>query len=97
MVSPAQKKTAVAHVVTQRLCSVRRACRYLGLPRSTYRYVAHPPQRVPAIAASSFISALWRYRGPIHDMAIGGFVARWPRKAGRSAENRCNVPVGARG
>jgi len=42
MVSPAQKKTAVAHVVTQRLCSVRRACRYLGLPRSTYRYVAQP-------------------------------------------------------
>ena len=27
MVSPAQKKTAVAHVVTQRLCSLRRACR----------------------------------------------------------------------
>ena len=42
MVRPAQKKTAVAHVVTQRLCSVRRACRYLGLPRSTYRYVAQP-------------------------------------------------------
>jgi len=42
MVSPAQQKTAVAHVVTQRLCSVRRACRYLGLPRSTYRYVAQP-------------------------------------------------------
>ena len=42
MVSSAQKKTAVAHVVTQRLCSVRRACRYLGLPRSTYRYVAQP-------------------------------------------------------
>ena len=42
MVSPAQKKTAVAHVVTQRLCSVRRACRYLGLPRSTYFYVAQP-------------------------------------------------------
>ena len=47
MVSPAQKKTAVAHVVTQRLCSVRRACRYLGLPRSTYRYVAQPAQPVP--------------------------------------------------
>ena len=42
MVSPSQKKTAVAHVVAQRLCSVRRACRYLGLPRSTYRYVPKP-------------------------------------------------------
>ena len=44
MTSPyfSQKKTAVAHVVAQRLCSVRRACRYLGLPRSTYRYVPKP-------------------------------------------------------
>ncbi len=42
MVSPSQKKAAVAHVVPQRLCSVRRACRYLGLPRSTYRYVPKP-------------------------------------------------------
>ena len=42
MVSPSQKKTAVAHVVAQRLCSVWRACRYLGLPRSTYRYVPKP-------------------------------------------------------
>ena len=54
------------------------------------------PNRCP-IAASSFISVLLRCRGPIHAMAIGGFVARWPRKAGRSAENRCNVSVGARG
>ena len=42
MVSPAQKKTAVAHIVLQRLCSVRRACTYLSLPRSTYRYVPKP-------------------------------------------------------
>lgn len=42
MVSPSQKKLAVAHVVQQQLCSVRRACIYLGLPRSTYRYVAKP-------------------------------------------------------
>ena len=42
MVSPAQQKTAVAHVVAQRLCSVRRACRYLGMARSPYRYTPKP-------------------------------------------------------
>ena len=35
-----QKKQAVAHVVGHGLCSVRRACRYLGVHRSTYRYRA---------------------------------------------------------
>jgi len=29
----------VAHAVDRRLCSVRRACTYLNLSRSTYRYV----------------------------------------------------------
>jgi len=43
MVSPTQKKRAVAHVVDQRLCSERRACLFLGLHRSTYRYPAQPP------------------------------------------------------
>ena len=38
MVSPSQKKSAVAHAVDRRLCSVRRACTYLNLPRSIYRY-----------------------------------------------------------
>ena len=37
-----QKKQAVAHVVDQGLRSVRRACRYLGVHRSTYRYRAKP-------------------------------------------------------
>ena len=36
------KKSAVAHAVQQRLCSVRRACTYLSLPRSTYRYIPKP-------------------------------------------------------
>jgi len=39
VVSPSQKKSAVAHAVDRRLCSVRRARAYLNLPRSTYRYV----------------------------------------------------------
>ena len=42
MVSPAQKKTAVAHVVGQRMCSVRRACLDLAMARSTYRYAPKP-------------------------------------------------------
>ena len=37
-----QKKQAVAHVVDQGLRSVRRACRYLDVYRSTYRYQAKP-------------------------------------------------------
>ena len=40
IVSPTQKKRAVGHVVDQRLCSERRACLFLGLHRSTYRYSA---------------------------------------------------------
>ena len=53
-----QKKQAVAHVVGHGLCSVRRACRYLGVHRSTYRYQAKPlapkqiqlPQRMVALS-----------------------------------------------
>jgi transposase InsO family protein len=40
MVSPVQKKQAVDYVIDQRLCSVRRACCYLVVHRSTYRYQA---------------------------------------------------------
>ena len=38
-----QKKRAVARVVDRQLCSERRACNYLGLHRSTYRYIAAQP------------------------------------------------------
>ncbi len=42
MVSPAQKRRAVQGIVKAGLCSERRACRYLGLHRSSYR---HPPRQ----------------------------------------------------
>ena len=42
VVSPMQKKQAEAHVVGRGLCSVRRACCYLDVHRSTYRYQAKP-------------------------------------------------------
>ena len=38
MVSSSHKKEAVKHVVGQGFCSLRRACRYLRLHRSTYLY-----------------------------------------------------------
>ena len=67
MVSPSQKKFAVAHVVQQRLCSVRRACTYLSLPRSTYRYVPkpvtdHQEQLYQRIIALSRHHSLYGYR-----------------------------------
>ena len=42
MVSPSQKRRAVRGVVQAGLCSERRACRYLGLHRSSHR---HPPRQ----------------------------------------------------
>ena len=41
MVSPSQKRRAAQGVVRAGLCSERRACRYLGLHRSSHR---HPPK-----------------------------------------------------
>ena len=38
MVSPSQKRSAVEHVLSEGLCSLRRACRYLRLSRSVYTY-----------------------------------------------------------
>ena len=43
MVSPAQKRQAVRGVVAAGLCSQRRACRYLGLHRSSGRYREKAP------------------------------------------------------
>ena len=42
MVGPSHKKAAVTHIVQKRICSVRRACRYVGMPRSTYGYLPKP-------------------------------------------------------
>ena len=38
MVSPEQKRRGVDHVLSVGMCSLRRACRYLGLSRSSYFY-----------------------------------------------------------
>src|SRR5580658_4178054 len=43
MVSPQQKQRAVEGVVREGLCSQRRACRYLGLHRSSSRYERKAP------------------------------------------------------
>jgi putative transposase len=44
MVSPSQKRHAAQSVVAAGLCSRRRACRYLGLARSSWSYQSRPPK-----------------------------------------------------
>ena len=61
MVSPAQKKQAVAYVVDQRLCSERRACRYLGVHRSTYRYPVKSPLPQHVQLHQRIVSLSWQY------------------------------------
>ena len=61
MVSPAQKRQAVEHVVQQRLCSERRACRYLGLHRSTFRYQPKPPTPRQQQLHQRIIDLSWSY------------------------------------
>ena len=43
MVGPSHKRRAVQAVVEAGLCSQRRACRYLGLHRSSHRHPSKPP------------------------------------------------------
>jgi putative transposase len=43
MVGPTQQRHAIVHLVDRRLCSQRRACRLVGLHRSTFRYEPIPP------------------------------------------------------
>ena len=61
MVSPAQKKQAVAYVVDQRLCSERRACRYLGVHRSTYRCPVKSPLPQQVQLHQRIVSLSWQY------------------------------------
>ena len=61
MVSPAQEKQAVAYVVDQRLCSERRACRYLGVHRSTYRYPVKSPLPQQVQLHQRIVSLSWQY------------------------------------
>ena len=61
MVSPAQQKQAVACVVDQRLCSERRACRYLGVHRSTYRYPVKSPLPQQVQLHQRIVSLSWQY------------------------------------
>ena len=61
MVSPAQKKQAVEHVIGQGLCSVRRACYYLGLHRSTYRYRPRQPLPQQIQLYQRIVALSWHY------------------------------------
>ena len=61
MVGPTQKKQAVEHVVDRGLCSVRRACRYLGLHRSTYRYRPKQPLPQQVQLHQRIVALSWQY------------------------------------
>ena len=61
MVSLAQKKQAVDHVIAQGLCSVRRACGYLGLHRSTYRYRLKQPLPQQVQLHQRIVALSWQY------------------------------------
>ena len=61
MVSPAQKKQAVAYVFGKRLCSERRACRYLGVHRSTYRYPVKLPLPHQVQLHQRIVALPWQY------------------------------------
>ncbi len=61
MVSPAQKKQAVAYVIGQGLCSVRRACHYLSLHRSTYRYRPRQPLPQQIQLYQRIVALSWHY------------------------------------
>ena len=61
MVSPTQKKQAVEYVVDQGLCSVRRACGYLGLHRSTYRYRLKQPLPQQVQLHQRIVALSWQY------------------------------------
>ena len=61
MVGPAHQKQAVAYVVDQRLCSERRACRYLGVHRSTYRYPVKSPLPQQVQLHQRIVSLSWQY------------------------------------
>ena len=56
-----QQKRAVALVVDQQLCSERRACRYLGLHRSTYRYRAQPLLPKQVQLHQRIVALSWQY------------------------------------
>ena len=62
-----QKKQAVAHALDQRLCSEWRACRYLGLHRSTYRYPSKRRAQSPSQtqAYTSARALLWITGGEV--------------------------------
>ena len=61
MVGPAHQKQAVAYVVDQRLCSERRACRYLGVHRSTYRYPVKSPLPQQVQLHQRIVALSWQY------------------------------------
>ena len=87
MVSPVQKKQAIDYVVDQRQCSVRQACCYLVVYRSTYRYQAQELKPKQVQLHQRIIGLSWSIPGK----AIGASALCWWEKADQSAVSKFSV------
>ncbi len=65
MLSPEDKRSAVAHMRQEHGASERRACGLVGQPRSTEQYEANPSQRI------SYPSALRSWQQSVPALASG--------------------------
>ena len=58
---PSARSKKPLPMVGQRLCSERRACRYLDLYRSTYRYPIQPPRPRQIQLQERIVALSWQY------------------------------------
>ena len=79
MVGPRQKKEAVKHVLARGLCSLRRACKYFELHRSTYQY---EPKEATEYR-HKLVARILVISKTIHVMVIDESALCWSRKVGK--------------
>lgn len=87
--SPSQKRRAVQGVVEAGLCSERRACRDLGVHRSSHRHAPKPPsdwllRLHTQIEGLSHKHPRLGYRKLVRLLRREGVVINWPLTGGTS-------------